>query len=324
MANDLELSIETVNIESELYEKGSVAVDARLFSNIVRNLPSECISIKTDNNNVCTIKSGKSEFKLNGLPGEQFPMPVEVSDKEEPIEIGSLTLKNNIKQTIFSVAIENSKPVLTGEYVKIDDGYAHIVAIDGFRVSWRKIKTSYTHYVDMIIPSQTLNEVSRLLTDSDEDKVKIYHSDKNVLFKLKTCTIVSGLIEGTYISYEKLFDNSPTTSITADTKSLLGAFERATIMCNDSKKPAVNVTISNENINIKSKTELGDATEDVQVQMIGDDLSISFNARFIIDVLKNIDEEYIKLNFNTNKSPCIITGISDNDYKYLVLPTNQR
>lgn len=324
LANNLELSIETDNIEADIYEKGSVALDLNLFSNIVRNMPTDFVTIKLDSNNICQIKSGKSNFKLNGLPGEQFPMPPEIKDTDEPIEVSGAAFKNSIRQTIFAAAVDEGKPILMGEYIKIEDGYMHIVAIDGFRVSWRKIKTDYRNFIDMIVPVQTLNEVSRLISESSDDNIKIYHSQKNVLFRLKNCTVVSSLIEGDYMSYEKLFITSPTTTVTAETQDMLRALERATIICNDNKKPSVNIDISTDNVNINSQAELGNTSEDIQVKTEGDDLSISFNARFLVDVFKNVEEEYIKITFNTNKSPCIITGVTNNDFKYLVLPVNRR
>ena len=142
LASDRELSIETDNIESDLYEKGSVAIDAKMFADIIKALPTEMVTLTVDEKNVCHIKSGKSEFTINGQPAEQFP-EVPVVNKRENIVLKSADIKNMIKQTIFSVATDESKPILTGELFKFDENCFNAVAIDGFRVSWRKTVCEY-------------------------------------------------------------------------------------------------------------------------------------------------------------------------------------
>lgn len=323
LASDRELSIETDNIESDLYEKGSVAIDAKMFADIIKALPTEMVTLTVDEKNVCHIKSGKSEFTINGQPAEQFP-EVPVVNKRENIVLKSADIKNMIKQTIFSVATDESKPILTGELFKFDENCFNAVAIDGFRVSWRKTVCEYDGYTEMVVPSKTLNELARLLSDDENEKATIYYSSSYILFEIKGCTIVSRLLDGEFLNYENLFVENSLVKLTANTHELLSAFERATIVSEDNKKTPVILTIKENNLNIKTTTDRGLVNEDVPITLDGEELVITFNARYIIDILKVVEEEYVTMNFNTNKSPCIVTGVTNHDYRYLVLPINPR
>lgn len=325
IGNDLKLSIETANIESEVYEKGMVALDAKLFSDIIRSLPTEIVTLKVDDHFNCTITSGKSVFNIKGIDGEQFPKPETLNRNIGETEIGALTLKNMIKQTIFSVSVEDNRPILTGELLKFDENELHIVAIDGYRVSWRKAPIEYSSYTEIVVPAKTLNEICRLLPDDDETKVKIVFSSMHIMFTFDKCTIVSRLLDGDYLNYENLFSSESPLVITTNTQELLTALSRATIVSDDNKKTEITITIKERFLNINTITSIGTLNEDVSINIErGEDLVIKFNARYLIDVLNAIDEEYVRLHFNTNKSPCIATGVTGDSFKYLVLPINPR
>lgn len=325
IGNDLKLSIETSNVEAEVYEKGSIALDAKIFSDIIRNLPTEYVTIKVDDNFNCTITSGKSIFNIKGIDGEQFPRPETLNRNIGETEINATVLKNMIRQTIFSVAVEDNRPILTGELLKFDENELNIVAIDGYRVSWRKSPVNYSSYTELVVPSKTLNEICRLLPDNEDVKVKLIFSSMHIMFIFDKCTVVSRLLDGDYLNYENLFNNESPLILTANTQELLTALSRATIIADDSKKTEITLTIRDRFMNINSNTSIGTLNEDIAINIeSGDDLIIRFNARYLIDVLNAVDEEYVKLHFNTNKSPCIITGVTGESYKYLVLPINPR
>lgn len=319
IGNDLELSIETANMETEMYQKGEVALDAKMFSDIIRNMSGDYVTIKVDDKNFCTITSEKSTFNIMGQSGKEFPRPSEVKKDNGTIEVAANKLKSAIRQTIFSVATEETRPILTGELFKFDEGYLHIVAIDGFRVSWRKIKVDYNIYTEMVVPAKTLNEIIRLLPD-DDTTVYIHYTSRHIMFEVKGCIIISRLLDGDFLNYESLFDNESSTIVTVDTKDLLGALERATIITPPNRKTTVNLDIKDNVMNINSKTDLGTSNDDINIKLEGNELLIVFNAKYLIDIMRNCDEEFVNLYFNSNKSPCIVTGITSNDYKYLVLP----
>ncbi len=325
IANDLKLSIETSEIESELYEKGAVALDARIFSEIIRKLPTDYVTIKVDEKYRCEISSGKSKFNINGNDPQQFPMPEELKNNSVSIEIGSFNFKNMIKKTIFSISTEENRPILRGEQIKFDEGYINIAAIDGCRVSWRRKKVDYNEYNEFVVPGKALNELCRLLPDDDGIPLKITFSSMHAMFELEQCKIVSRLLDGDFLSYENLFNSSSSLELTVNTSDLLNALERSIIVSDDTRKTDIKLTIKNNFINIISSSSMGKTEEDVPVNIEkGEEIVINFNARFLIDVMSACEEEYVKICFNTNKSPCIIKGVANNDYQYLVLPVNPR
>ncbi len=324
IGNDLELSIETANMETEMYEKGEIALDAKMFSDIIRNMSGDFVTIKTDKNNMCTITSGKSKFDIMGQAGDNFPRPSEVKKDNGTIEVSSAELKNAVKKTIFAVAVEETRPVLTGELFKFDEGFLHIVAIDGFRVSWRKIKVDYNIYTEMVVPSKTLNEIIRLLPDDNDKTVYINYTSRHIMFQVDGCVIISRLLDGDFLRYESFFDSEINTKVTVNTADFLSSLERATIITPLNRKTTVKISIGNSSMNIYTKTELGISNDDVDIKLEGDELEIQFNAKYLIDIMRNCEEEYVVLNLNTNKSPCIVTGIANKDYKYLVLPIDPR
>jgi DNA polymerase-3 subunit beta len=320
MANNLELSIESVNIEADVYELGSVALDARLFANIVRSLPEPEVSISVDEKNCAVIKSGRAEFKLMGQPGKEFPRPPEVK-KTEPLKIKSNVLKNIIKQTIFSVSTDDARPVLTGEFLEITPKKINVVAIDGFRVSFRTEPVEeYTTYTDIIVPARTLTEIGSVASAKEDEIVNMYFTDRHVLFEMSNCTMVSRLIDGQYMDYESLFNTDNNIIVKLYREEFLRALERSILIVKDPKKAPVTLEINDNVMSITAKTEMNEVFEQISIENDGDKLNISFNANYLVDVLKNIEDDMVEMQFMSTLSPCIIKGIDKENYKYLVLP----
>lgn len=320
IANNLELGIETSNIEAQINEVGSIALEAKIFSEIIRNLPENDISIISDEKNTTIIKSGKSEFTILGQQGDEFPLLPDV-EKNNKYEINSHTLKNMIRQTIFSVAVEETKPILTGELIEIKENKLNIVAIDGFRVSFRKTDIDLIEdEISVVIPSKTLNEVSKILSDKEENIINLYFTDKHALFELENCTIVSRLLEGEFLKYEQLFTDDFTTSTEINRHEFLKSLERASLISKETKKNPVKLDIKDNKMIITSNTELGQSYEEIDADIDGEFLEIAFNPKYLIDALKAIDDDIIYIQFLTPLSPCIIKGKENDSYKYLILP----
>jgi len=319
-ANNLELSIETANINADIIEKGSAAPEAKMFLEIIRNLPENDVSIETDNKNNIIIKSGKSEFKIFSLPGEDFPELPSV-EKNFKYEISSAMFKNMIKQTIFAVAVDETRPILTGELLEIKENCFNIVAIDGFRVAFRTEKIeNKNESTSVVVPSKTLSEISRILPDKEDEIVSMYFTDNHALFETNQFTMVSRLLEGEFFKYENSFINEHTTTIEVNRQELLSSIERATLIVKDMKKSPVLLKIKENFLVITSNTDIGTSYEEVSVDFEGENLEIGFNPKYLIDALKVIDDERISINFMSELSPCIINGLEIGNYKYLILP----
>lgn len=317
-ANDLELGIETKPIECMTSDEGNICIDARLFSDIIRHLPNDNVSIALTTNNTCVIKSGKSEFKILSLASDEFPI-IPLVEKDNKFEISSTIFKNMIKNTIFSVSLDESKPAFTGELFDIKNDVISLVSVDGFRISTRTSKLNYsTENNKIIVPARTLNEISKLLLD--DEIINVYMSDKHVLFETKNFTIVSRIIEGEFLNYEQVITSDYTTMITIDRVSFIDSLERTSIVSKEIKKHPINLNINRENIILTSTTEIGTTYDEIPIELDGDDLEIAFNPKYLIDILKAIDEQSVNLYFTTPLSPCIMKGVNSKDHKYLILP----
>lgn len=320
IANDLELAIETSYIESQIIETGCIALEAKIFSDIIRKLPDEDITITTIDNNVTVIKSGKTEFKIIGQNGDEFPLLPKV-EKNEEYSISSNELKNMIKQTIFSVSTMESKPTLTGELLEIENGMLNVVAVDSFRVSLRvsPINTINSN-ISVIVPSKSLNELSKILPTDDTSLVSLYFTDKHVLFEIDSCIIVSRLIEGEFLKYNQIFTEDYTTIIYGDRHNILSSLERSSLISKDNKKTPVKLNIASNKLVITSSTDTGTSYDELSIDMDGEPIEIAFNPKYLIDAIKVIDTEKISIQFTTSLSPCIIKGYESDLYKYLILP----
>ena len=318
-SNNLEMAVETSPIEVEsIVEQGSIAINAKMFSDIIKRLPEDKVIIKVDHDRVVYIKSGKAEFKLFGMDTEEFPALPEV-EKLESYCITANVFKNMIRQTIFSISSLEDKPVYTGELIEIEDGVLNLVAVDNFRVSLRKKKLSESGSDIMaIVPGKTMNELSKIL--STDEEVSIYFSDKHIIFETAECTLISRTIEGEFLKYKQVLNQEYSTEVGVNTKEMLDALERSTLIATENKKTPIIIKITNGLLSITSKAEAGDLYDELNISMQGESLEISFNPKFLIDAIKVIDSDYIKLGFNTQLSPCIISDDKDTSFKYLVLP----
>lgn len=320
LSNDLELGIKTSNIEADILEKGMVALEARIFYDIIKSMPEEDISIKSDEKNITLIKSGKTEFKILGQNGEEFPK-INLIEKEEKYVINAVIFKNMIKQTKFSVSTDESKPVLTGELMEIKDGFLNIVAIDGFRVSFRKVSLNAKDNTEVVVPAKTLNEIIKIIPDKEDCNINLYFNENNIMFELDSCIIVSRLLEGEFIKYEQIFTEDYNTKIEINKTEFLNSLERASLISKDNKKTPVKLEIkNNESLIITSNTEFGTSYEEVKIDLEGEELTIAFNPKYLIEALRAIDDEIISIQFMSTLSPCIIKSIDKDDYKYLILP----
>jgi len=320
----MEMAIETKAIEAEVLESGAVALDARVFFDIVRRLPGDDVEIYADDKNLTVISSGKSEFKILGMDGGEFPVLPDV-EKEHTYNLPSPEFKDMIRQTIFSVSTDISKPILCGQLLEIDETCAKLVSVDGFRISLRKFDfKNSAKSAKVVIPAKALGEIGKILPVEEDSTVSFYITDKHILFDMANCIVVSRLLEGEFIKYENMFTKETETTVNIDRRDLLDCIERATLISRDSKKSPVKLKISEGRIEATSNTEMGTSFEEIGVEQDGPDLEIAFNPRYLTDVLKVLDYERISMEFSSALSPCVIMVEGSDDYKYLVLPLRLR
>lgn len=318
--NDLEIGIRTAPIEAEIQKAGEVAIEARIFNEIVRRLNGESVTIATDEDYAVTIVSGSSEFKIMGQSGEDFPTLPEV-EQERLYSMEQAKLRDMIRQTIFSIAQDGSKPVLTGELFELRSNSVHVVSVDGYRISFRKNSLlTGSGDTDVIVPGKTLAELNKILSQEEDDTLSIYLTEKHILFDLGTAVMVSRLIEGDFIRYAQSFSEDYKTKVVINKSELIQALERASLVSRDNRKTPVRLMIRANGMDITARSDMGTAHENVTAEVEGDDLAIAFNPRYLIEALRSIEEETVKMIFMASLSPCTILPGEGDSFKYLILP----
>ena len=319
-ANDMELGIET-KVEGEIIEAGSIAIDAKIFSEIVRKLPDNDVTIETDGNLTTTITCEKAKFSISGQSGEEFSYLPYV-ERDNHIVVSQFTLKEVIRQTIFSIAANENNKMMTGELFEVKGDMLRVVSLDGHRISIRKIelKEEYSD-IKVVVPGKTLIEISKILSGETEDEVSIFFTKNHIVFEFDDTVVVSRLIEGEYFRIEQMLSNDYETKVRINKRELLNCIDRATLLVKEGDKKPIIINIQDEMMELKIKSEKGTMDEEIMITKEGKDLLIGFNPKFLIDALRVIDDEEVDLYFMNAKAPCFIKDERES-YVYLILPVN--
>ena len=319
-ANDMELGIETI-VEGEILEKGIIAIDAKVFSEIVRKLPDNEVTIDSDSNYQISITCEKANFHISGKSGEDFSY-LPYIEKTDFISISQFTLKELIRQTIFSIADNDNNKLMTGELFEVHNNEFKVVSLDGHRISIRKIelKDSYPDR-KVIVPGKSLQEVSKILSGETEDEVRIFFTGNHIVFEFDNTIVVSRLIEGEYFKINQMLSSDYETKFVINKKEMLSCIDRATLLVKEGDKKPIVFRITDGNMEISINSQLGSMKEDIDIQKEGKDILIGFNPKFLIDALRVIDDEEVTIYMVNPKAPCYIRD-EEEKYVYLILPVN--
>ena len=319
-ANDMELGIETI-VDGTILEKGIVAIDAKIFSDIIRKLPDNDVTIETDANLTTTITCEKAKFSISGQSGEEFSY-LPFVERDHHITVSQFTLKEVIRQTIFSIAANETNKMMTGELFEIKGNILRVVSLDGHRISIRKIELK-EEYTDMkvVVPGKTLIEISKILSGETEDEVNIFFTKNHIVFEFDDTVVVSRLLEGEYFRIDQMLSSDYETKIQVNKKELLDCIDRATLLVKESDKKPIILSITDDNIELKIQSQIGSMDEDIDIEKDGKDIMIGFNPRFLIDALRVIDDETVDIYLMNPKAPCFIRD-EQQSYIYLILPVN--
>ena len=319
-ANDMEFGIET-KIEGEIAERGVIALDAKIFSEIVRKLPDSDVVIETDASFKTTITCEKAKFNIVGKSGDDFSY-IPYIERNEAITLSQFTLKEVIRQTIFSIADNDNNKLMTGELFEIEENHLKVVSLDGHRISIRNIelKNNYEHK-KVVVPGKTLQEVSKILPGSAEENVNMFLTDNHIVFEFDDTTVVSRLIEGEYFKIEQMLSSDYETKVKINKRELLDCIDRATLLVKEGDKKPIIMNVTDGNMELKINSFIGSMNEDIDIVKDGKDILIGFNPKFFIDALRVIDEEEVSLYMVNPKAPCFIKD-DEGKFIYLILPVN--
>jgi len=317
--NDLEIGIECF-VEADIIQKGAVVIDSRMFGEIVRRLPDSEVFIESNDNDIVTIECENSHFEIHGLNAEGFPA-LPVINEESSFTISQKTLRDMIRQTIFAVSVDDNRPILTGTLIEIEDNNITFVSCDSYRVALRRMPLESGNLsINKVVPGKTLNELVKILQPVD-DNVTIFSTRNQILFDTGKYKLVSRLLEGEYLKYRSFIPDNFETRIVVNTKQLLSAIERASlvIMSNERRYP-LNIDIHDDVMKLHTSTNIGNANEELRIEMEGKDIEIHFNPRYFIEALRVIDDEVVEVCFTNDVGPCIIKPVEGDAFIYLIVP----
>ncbi|GHU43755.1 DNA polymerase III subunit beta [Clostridia bacterium] len=319
-ANNMELGIET-KVGGTIEEGGMIALDAKIFSEIVRKLPDNEVRINTDDGFKTSITCEKAKFNIIGKSGEDFSYLPEV-EKQEPLFISQFSLKEIIRQTIFSIGDSNDNKIMTGELFEINGNELKVASLDGHRISLRKIELKEIYLNrKVVVPGKTLQELMKILPGEINEEVAIFFTKNHIIFEFEETTVVSRLIEGEYFKIEQMLSTDYETRIKINKRELLSCIDRATLLVREGDKKPIIMNISSDTMELKINSFIGSMDEEIDIQKDGKDIMIGFNPKFFIDALRVIDDEEITIYMVNPKSPCFIRNETES-FLYLILPVN--
>lgn len=322
IGSDAEISIESfLSVQDDslnlvIEETGSVVVTARIFNDIVRKLPTTKVTIETNEQFILTATSGDAVFSLNGTDGQSYPRLPEI-ESDRKINLPTVLFKELISQTIFSASNQESRPVLTGVHLMMNEGHITGVATDSHRLSRRQMPVEFTsdqaNFEAITIPKKTLNELERIV--QDDQSIEMIVTEQQVIFLIDNLTIYSRLLEGNYPDTDRLLPSSHTTEIVLNADQFLHAIDRASLMSHQGKNNVVQLDITDDNIDLSVQgSSLGSANESISAKSTsGEPIKISFNPDYMKDALRSFNGVDVNIGFTSSVRPLLISAVEKSE-----------
>lgn len=317
MGSDKDISIET-KIDADILEPGKIVIDAKLFGEIIRKLPNSEVKIETLESNNIQISCERSVFNLVHMDADDFPSLPQINENMI-FGIHQNLLKNMIKGTSFAIAQDETRPILQGILFEVSNSKLNLVALDGYRLAFKSENIDTNNTINAVIPGKTLSEVAKILEDSEEI-VNITFTTNHILFNLGYTKIISRLLEGEFIKYSALLPQEHKLLVTINKQDFQNGIERASLMAKDGNSNLIKLDIREDNVIITSNSQLGKVREEVSANLQGEGIQIAFNSKYLLDVLKNMEDSEVIIELTSSISPCVIKNKCYDNSKYLVLP----
>ncbi len=317
IGSDIDVSIET-KVEADVIQEGSIVIDSRIFSEIIRKLPNSEVKIEISENDLIQITCEKSVFNLVFMNSSDYPSLPSINE-DISVEVPQNLLKNMIKGTSFAIAQDETRPILQGILFEVKNRELNLVALDGYRLAVRNELLDVDNNIEVVIPGKTLNEVSKILEDNN-DIVKITFTNNHILFNINNTKIISRLLDGKFVNYISLLPQEYKLLVNVKKQELQQGIERASLMAKDGNSNLIRLDVQEDILVITSNSQLGKVREEVNINLQGEGVQIAFNSRYLLDVLKNMEDDDVVIEMTSSVSPCVIKGRNSNSSKYLVLP----
>ncbi len=327
-AYDLSIAI-SYDIEAENTEKGTVVLSSKIFGEIIRKLPYSCyVDVEIDNKSyLTTIKGGNSNFTITGMSPENFPDLPEVLS-EDGVILTYSDFKTMVKQTIFACSITDLKPILTGVLFELnkEEGTISAVAVDNFRLAIRRMPFVQVQgdFSKVVIPSRVLNELLKILPDSDEDQIQIRQSKNFVSFRFESVNVVSRLLEGEFLDYKAALPKDYKFRVEVNVSQFRQVIERAALMANSTIISPIRCEFDYDQIRISTASNIGKFEDSFDCEAFEEKMTIGFNYKYMLAALNACEDESILIELQSNLAPIILKPLEKEDYLFLVLPLRMK
>jgi len=318
---DLEVGIQT-NMEANVAEEGSIVLNAKVFCEILRKLPTDSVEIECDSRYLANITAGESKYRINGMGAEEYPeLPSITGGLPLPLPLG--ILRDMIKQTIFAVAINpDTKPIHTGVKFEMKQGELRLVAIDGFRLAIRSESIEYDgEELSFVVPPKALGELLKFGGD-DSEEITVAVGRRHIVFDIGDYHMVSRLLDGEFMQYQAAIPKEFKTQAKTETRALIGAIERISLIITEKIRTPIRCDISpaDGKLEFSCATGVGTARDSVAASITGESFEVGFNNRFLLDALKACDTDQVRVSFNGSTQPVVIFPPEGEAFLYMVLP----
>jgi len=320
---DLSMGIKCTVSPIEAIEEGEIVVNARIFGDMIRKMPAGAVEITSDDNKDVFLRSGEIEYKVKGISGDDYPNIPDLR-REVTFYMDESVLKSMIRQTIHAVALTDIKPIFMGSKFHIENNVLEIAAVDGVRMAKRTEPCEYND-LDFVVPKKTLDEFMKMLSDEpNEKKVSICIDRNQICFAKEDYTIISRLLEGTFIDYDKIMNFTETSSAVVNASDFASSLDRTLLLNTDKYKCPVICTFENDKLHIEIKTAIGNLNEHLNIKYTGESMKIAFNAKYMIDALRNSECDEVRVDFTGALQPIRVRPLGDESFVGIVLPVRNK
>ncbi len=315
---NLEIGI-TAERECETVEEGEIVINAKLFADILRNMPTGAVSLSTNDKNIVELHCGSTEYTILGMPARDYPQLPGDGDISSEITLKSGLLKSMIDQTLFAVATTDIRPALTGVKFIFEDGLLTMVSLDGFRLAVRRERVDYTGSDTFIIPGRALAELSRMISGEDDDVV-MRAAKRHMIFEINEYNVITRLLEGEFLDHNKAIPSGGATTVIVDTRAMIESVERTSPIIDDRLRSHIKVDFTDGFIAFACTTTIGRAFDKIECRLEGSEVSVGFSNHYLLDALKAAGCDRVKIVLNGALSPVKIIPPEGDSFLFLVLP----
>lgn len=313
---DGEICIEK-KIQGDVIEEGEICVNGKTFAEFLGKITHLTITVVVNEKGM-EIRYADSKSFMSVLSAEDFPS-VKKEDTNDYFEIEENKFKNLISKTVFCCATDEARPILKGCLLEIVDGVLYATALDGFRMAVSSSEIVGGSQAKIICPARTLNEISRIL-EGEDNVLKVNFSKNTLSVQMDNTILISRLYVGEFINKANIYPTSFSTTVEVDKEEIISSLERASVLIRGDKNNLILMEIKNDGIFISANSEMGNVAETVKSDLEGKELKIAMNCKFLLDALKAIEGEKVKLSFNSAVSPFILENNEKKESSYLILP----